>query len=278
MKLSLTTHLASLGLIIPLSGRVSADKHSKLCPPAIPPLLQPHYRFDCPAPIDDTVPSHPLSLSPWTHYPLCVNAADVPANKFCLYTNAQHGIAGVSIITRPQNAAEATKILDEPIAPAYASHLLSDGAAGLELPYKIVDIPGRGKGVVATRKIVKHEPFMADYASLVVDLNFPGSVQRLQGYKLLHRATDQLTNPDRVLSLGRSNDMAADEIEDVLRTNAFHTVLAGEPHMILYPDVSVRFSPRIESEASDSWRKLTISYQRINHACNPKSVLRILRG
>ncbi len=276
MKLSLSTHLASLGLIIPLSAGMRADKPSKLCPPAIPPLLQPHYRFKCPVPIDDTTQSSPLSLSPWTHHPLCVDAADVPTNKFCVYTNAQHGIAGVSIITRPQNAAEATKVLDEPIAPAYASHLLSDGAPELELPYTIVDIPDKGKGVVATRNIVKHEPIMADYASLVVDMNFPGSVQRLKGYKLLHQATDQLSNPDRVLTLGRSNDMAADEIEDVLRTNAFHTVLAGEPHMILYPDVSVRVSPRIESEARKDGKKLIIVYQRINHACNPKSVSRVL--
>ncbi|KAI2615974.1 hypothetical protein GGR54DRAFT_610661 [Hypoxylon sp. NC1633] len=92
---------------------------------------------------------------------------------------------------------------------------------------------------------------MADWASVIVDLNFPTSVKRAQGYRLLHKATDQLSDPDRVLQLARSSAFSADIIEDVLRTNAFSYALADEPHMALYPDVS-----------------------RVNHACRPNAFIR----
>ncbi len=191
---------------------VEAYSATKLCPPEIPSVLQPHHRFECPAPIDEKTSLLPLSWPPWTHPPQCVSASDVPTNRLCVYTNSQHGIKGVSVITRPHLAAEATKILDEPIAPAYGFELMTNTTSGLDLPYQIVDIPGKGKGVIATRKIAKYELIMTDYASLVIDLTLPGSVQRLSGYKLLHVATDQLADPYRVKTLGRSSEHAADII------------------------------------------------------------------
>ncbi len=93
--------------------------------------------------------------------------------------------------------------------------------------------------MVATRLIRQYEIIMLDYASLVIDLSFPTRVRRAQGYEVLHQATDHLSDPDRVLSLGRSSTVAADIVEDVLRTNAFHTMLADTPHMALYPQISV---------------------------------------
>ncbi len=65
----------------------------------------------------------------------------------------------------------------------------SHGAA-----YRIVNVPGKGMGVVAARLISKYETIMLDYASVLVDLYFPSSVKREEGYTLLHLATDQLEN------------------------------------------------------------------------------------
>lgn len=83
---------------------------------------------------------------------------------------------------------------------------------------------------------------MVDWAALVVDLSFPTSVKRAQGYQLLHIAVDQLSDPDRVLLLARNNVFSADIVEDVLRTNAFSFTVAGETHMALYPKVAVSTS------------------------------------
>ncbi|KAK3346132.1 hypothetical protein B0T25DRAFT_551148 [Lasiosphaeria hispida] len=121
------------------------------------------------------------------------------------------------------------------------------------LPYKIVEVPGKGMGVVALRRFKRYEQIMLDYATLLVDISFASEIPAQQGYRLLRLAVDQLSEPSSVLELGQSNSMARDAVENVLRTNAFHTILGDEPHMALYPDVS-----------------------RINHACKPNAYTRFI--
>lgn len=68
---------------------------------------------------------------------------------------------------------------------------------------------------------------------------FTTEVSAFLGYRLLHAAVDQLADPDSVLELEQSNGYARDEVENILRTNAFNTPLGGDPHIALYPVVSV---------------------------------------
>lgn len=207
------------------------------CPPRIPAPLQHHAIFGCPSPINEKVLSEPSRWSPWTHAPECVNATGRPGTEYCVYTNSRHGIGGMSLITTPETAAASIDLLDEIEYPHPRGNSAGNGSD--RWPYKIVDMPGKGKGVVATRVIKQYEELMVDYASLVVDLVFPQALNREVGYDLLHTATDQLSDPRRVLTLGQSSSVAQDAIENVLRTNAFHTVLADREHMALFPDVSV---------------------------------------
>ncbi|KAK5659205.1 hypothetical protein OQA88_1296 [Cercophora sp. LCS_1] len=177
----------------------------------------------------DTVGPVPAKYSPWTHVPVCdVSAAD-PDRKYCVYTNSRHGKRGLSVLAKPEVATDNVGILNE-----YLDFSGNDG------PFKIVDIPGKGKGVVATRHIKRYEQIMADYAALLIDVSFATEVPAENGYKLLQVAVNQLADPESVLALGQSNDMANNPIENVLRTNAFHSVLGEEPHMALYPLVSMK--------------------------------------
>jgi len=207
------------------------------CALNVPQPLQNHGRFGCPLPIDETAPSIPTTWSPWSHPPQCVNATNNSTEKYCVYTNSRHGIVGVSLITTPRAAADSVDLLNEPILPSV--RLDSFEKHGAPLPYKIAEIPGKGLGVVATRPIEQFETLMVDYASMVVDLSFPHTVSRDEGYKLLHKATDQLADPSKVLKLATSIKEAGDIIENVLRTNAYQTELAGLPHMVLFPTVCV---------------------------------------
>lgn len=186
--------------------------------------------------------------------------------KFCVYTNSAHGHRGVSLITTPETAASVVEMLDDfnaefmrPLAASTdhgagrrANHSRSDTAAGYEgaedddddRPYKVVDMPEKGgKGAVATRRIKRAEIVMVDFASMVLDLAFPRSVRRLDGYELLTKAAGQLADPDRVLGLARKREHPPNLVEDVVRTNAFHFELDGKPHMALYADVAVGASP-----------------------------------
>ncbi|KAI0006309.1 SET domain-containing protein [Xylariaceae sp. FL0662B] len=217
---------------------------TKTCPPSIPAALPSEDQIVCPPPIDENVGHRPVDWSPWTHSPECLQSRKTPEAKYCVFTNSQHGNQGVSIVTTPETAANSVDMLNDSGYSSYARLLRnrSDGDS-----YKIVDIPGKGKGVIATRLIERSETIMRDWASVLIDLSFPKSVKRSQGYHLLHRAADQLLDPDKLLRLSHTNAIAADIVEDVVRTNAF----SWYPHMAVYPEVS-----------------------RINHACKPNAFIR----
>ncbi|KAF3354190.1 hypothetical protein VdG1_07655 [Verticillium dahliae VDG1] len=180
-------------------------------------------------------------------------AANDPKVKFCTYTDAGHGPHGFSLITTPEIAAANIDTLQDP-------SFSSVGAPNLEHwqkleddpPYEVVDLPGKGKGVVATRLIKKYDVFMSDYAVLFVNFQFTASVRQQDGYDQLHTAAERLRNPHALLSLGRSNPgHQSDIVEDVMRTNSFNLDISGVPHMGMFPKIS-----------------------RVNHACKPNSFMR----
>jgi hypothetical protein len=190
----------------------------------------------CPLPLDD-VSVRPSLGSPWTHPPQCEYSTDRAA-KYCVYTNSRQGSRGWSIITTPETAANSVWYLNQQFnrtsGPTGTSKPSQESP-----PYKIIDIPGKGKGLVATRFIKKYEEILLDYATVMVDIMFTTQVSAFLGYRLLHAAVEQLADPASVLELGKSNGFAQDSVENILRTNAFNTPLGGVPHIALYPTVSV---------------------------------------
>lgn len=218
------------------------------CSATVPAALKQRAHSDrdgaCPLPVDDRPETWPPlgGPTPWTHPPECEYAAGRAA-KYCAYTNSRHGPRGWSIVTTPETAADSVGILDTPLDDNNKNSLNVSSSSSRHAgtaPYKIVDIPGKGKGLVATRRIARHDEILADYATVLVDIAFATRVPALLGYRLLHAAVDRLADPGSILELGRSSDFALDEVENVLRTNSFHTLLGGVPHMAVYPAVSVR--------------------------------------
>ncbi|KAK1829335.1 hypothetical protein QBC39DRAFT_311182 [Podospora conica] len=190
----------------------------------------------CALPIDDSVPpSAPTRYSPWTAPPVC-EPATTPRTKYCVYTNSRHGARGMALITKPETAANLGHV-----ALDFSIPLPTNATAAA---WAIVDVPGRGKGVVATRAIRKWETFMVDYAAVMVDVEFAVDVEARRGYRLLARAVDGLGDPGSVRGLGMSSGLARDPLENVLRTNAFRARVGGEEHMAVYTVVSVSFWER----------------------------------
>ncbi|KAI1483512.1 SET domain-containing protein [Daldinia eschscholtzii] len=240
--------LQAVGLLAP---RVESHAHISAavgqCPLDLPEELQTQAHLGCPHPVDGKTADRPVNWSPWTHPPECVDSKKKPGVRYCVYSNSQHGNGGISLITTPETAASTVEILNDS-GYTHLKHFVNSSA---EPAYEVADIPGKGKGVVATRHIKRAEAIMADWAALIVGLDFPTSITRAEGYRLLHKAVDQLADPDRVLSLAYSSAFSGDIVEDILRTNSFSFTLADESHMALYPDVS-----------------------RVNHACRPNSYIR----
>lgn len=174
--------------------------------------------------------------APWTHRPYCGEDTN-----YCVFTNANFrgSSRGVSIIDIPSsNASDVTSTV------ASTSDLLVTEDPKTEQeppPYEMRDIPGKGKGLVATRKISRGQAFMVDYAVLVADTQFPSRVKRDQGRQLLREAVFRLPAADLVLDLARSS-LDPDNVpaaEDVMKTNAFTVDIGGKAYMALFPHIAV---------------------------------------
>lgn len=180
-------------------------------------------------PIDD-LGIKPRGWSPWTHQPYC---ADTP---YCVFTNAHfQGPNGVSLITTPESIESTLDSLESTFATPFQRVESAGGPT-----YEVLDIPGKGKGAVATRAIQRGEKLMIDYAGIIADKTFPSKMKMEQGRKLLETAVDQLPRGEQILELAMSTDTKTRVVEDLLRTNAFGLTVGGRDVMVLFPEISAR--------------------------------------
>jgi hypothetical protein len=178
----------------------------------------------------------------WTQLPYCENDTN-----YCVFTNANFPgpNRGVSIIDEQPTPGE-----DPSSSPALKtiSSLLSFPLPSVipkarqdSPPYEVRDIPGKGKGLIATRKIPRGKVFMVDYASLIIDIQLPNKVKRDQGRRLLKEAIERLPSADLILNLARSSpDLQNVPVwEDVVKTNSFSIEIGGRGYMALFPKIAV---------------------------------------
>lgn len=178
--------------------------------------------------------------APWTQQPYCVNGG-----SYCVFSKADFlgPDRGLSIIDlNPESGGNATSAI------ATLARLLSSNAPALgsvrsgSPPYEVRDIVGKGKGLVAIRKIPRGEVFMVDYPAVVADVHFPRRVRQEEGRQLLREAIARLPAAEEILSLARSsvNPDTVPVVEDVMKTNSFGVEIAGNDYMALFPNIAVR--------------------------------------
>ena len=196
-------------------------------------------------------PSEDYPYAPWSHKPHCTPSTSLPTlgQKFCVYTSNTTGPHGLSLIFPPGSARAATKYLDD---NPLDSFLTQEDAENLYLrgqPWKVVDIPGKAKGVVATRKIHMYETFMVDQAAVVVDMDAEKALSEAENKKLLKKAVDQLLVPGMIRDMSAAHSGKEEEVEggreegkleeDIMKTNAFGSTVAEVSSRALYPLISV---------------------------------------
>ncbi|KAJ4364044.1 hypothetical protein N0V83_009499 [Neocucurbitaria cava] len=214
--------------------------------------------------------------APWSHKPHCTTSTRLATlgQRYCVYTANTTGPHGISFVFTPSSARLATKYLDD---NPLDSFLTRDEAENLFLgdgpPWKIIDVPGKDKGVVATRKIKQYETFMMDQAAVVVDMDAEKALSAEENQKLLKVAVDRLLVPAMIRDMsGKHNRLEEDARkkkadheddeeegkleEDIMKTNAYGGTVADVSSRALYPLIS----------------------QRINHACNPNSFVLFSRA
>ncbi|KAK4119155.1 SET domain-containing protein [Parathielavia appendiculata] len=214
--------------------------------------------------LDSSTATPPSSWHPWTHKPYCTPSSSTP---WCVFTRASSPAAhGLSVITTPDEASAALNPLLHALdAPFFAPEKLM-----LPRPYEVRDIPGKGKGAIATRRIEKGRAVLVDYASIFAVVEYPADVMREEVRELLRVAAAQLGEPEEVEGLsrrGRRGGRVAEEeegeegmsvMEDVMLTNSFGTVIGGKEYMGLFTDLA-RFNHACEPNAFIHFSETTLS-------------------
>ncbi|KAK3305945.1 uncharacterized protein B0T15DRAFT_502968 [Chaetomium strumarium] len=281
MRSHLTLHLTLL--ILPtLSLSSQTSEPSQCASPAPSRPLHSHLTdITAPSCLDSHIsPSQPSAWHPWTHQPYCIPASDTP---WCVFTDAAHGI---SVITTPEEAADALH--------PHTHLVFGDDDDDDELllffepdkvmkprPYEVREIPGKGKGAVATRRIEKGKVMLVDTVSVLAAVEYPADVLREEVQDLLRVAAERLGEPGRVTGLakqgvkgrvmGRRRSGGTEEheqeqegedeeeedgvqemseMEDVMLTNSFGVTVGGKEYMGLFADLA-----------------------RFNHACKPNAFI-----
>ncbi|KAL2142888.1 hypothetical protein VTI28DRAFT_656 [Corynascus sepedonium] len=266
MRTSALVTLTSLALLpsSALSSVATSPPPPKQCGTGIS-----HYPFNstlttC---LDDAI-LPPTAWYPWTHRPHCVQSSE---NPWCVFTRASspraHG--GISVVATAEDAASAA------LNPLLRSFKDNDQSFFLfstpvELPYEVRDVPGKGKGAIATRRIARGSIVLVNYASVLAAVEYPADVMREEVQELLAVAAAQLGEPERVEGLSKRGEGRHDqvgegdgqgveedvegtemsEMEDVMLTNSFAVTVGGKEYMALFADLA-----------------------RFNHACKPNAFI-----
>ena len=245
--MGLSSILLTLTLLrLPFSQALKAQ--CDLFPP--PSLFPQHTKLHGSAIIDDTTPFDDLNLTtPWTQPPYCIIPRSIgSAQKFCIYTSSSYNLgAGLSILTTPEVAAALSHAALSPL-PAHAArnHLAHNGILSPDqeslLPYQVVPLPGKGKGVIATRHIPRFTTIMIGYPAMIIDNEFlPADPNKapVEGWRAFSRALMGLGDEERFLSMARSKEGDVHVVEDLVRTNAFGLFVGGRDLKGAYPEIAV---------------------------------------
>ena len=183
--------------------------------------------------------------SPWSYPPYCVPPENWPIGSppLCVFAAAHfRGGAGLGLLATPELAASVVDRLDDAAVPARERDHPSSPLASEESEpaYVVEDVPGRGKGVVARRKIGKWETVLVDYPAVIVQNDYHLALSAEQGRKMLKTLVDRLPEGRRDEVLGLSWSGEGGVVEGILKANVFSADLTQKP-FVLYPRGSVRY-------------------------------------
>ncbi|ORX95668.1 hypothetical protein BCR34DRAFT_441204, partial [Clohesyomyces aquaticus] len=198
--------------------------------------------------------------SHWSHEPFCKYSKNLVTvgKKFCTYTTNTTGLTGVSVIVTPSLAARIAK--DELLENDPAHNFLPLSLASKlkeDPPWSVREVPGKGMGVFAARRIERFETVMVDQASVLEDIDAEKALSTTEEREMLARAFKQLKFPEALMNMSAEHARREErgQLEaDIMVTNSFGTEIDGTNIRALFPQIS-----------------------RINHECNPNSFVLISR-
>lgn len=180
------------------------------------------------------------SPSPWTTSPKCIPKEN-STSTYCVYTNDKFANGrGISFFTSPSIAERIAAL------PAFSEKDLHSKVNQFDdPPWEIKVIPGRGKGLFATRTLHRGDELVSTtpvggFQSDALMADFP------LDYIYLHTAFIHLPESTQQLFLSTMAGSKGDPIMERINTNAFSGEFEGVPHFLLYPETAVSSSGKAE--------------------------------
>ncbi len=222
---------------------------SNQCPNEPAGRLGPRVHQTCPLPLEDDIALEGDS-GLWDPKPRCfgaVNHTDGDVRVNCIFASPTFRAGrGISLVTTPRAAANllGAGAFDDRPWPLAAQKRAAPG-----LPYAVVDVPGKGKGVVATRRIRKGEIVMVDSPALLIGVPILESLREHHRRRLIKHALGWLPARTRkvIYELQRGS---GPEIDGILEKNTWSVLLEDdETHLALFPGIAVSESEKGEGSS-----------------------------
>jgi hypothetical protein len=160
--------------------------------------------------------------------------------KFCIYTYiTPDGQAGVSLVAQPEKAAFAAAILASNPGPWGTTAPYHNAVSAGKKWYDVKDLPGKGKGLVATRTIPAGMVIVDEFPHLIGFASGAPGIAREANPEMLHLALYRLplSHHDTIDALARTT--GGEELEDAFRTNSYGVNIDGMEVSAIFPEIAV---------------------------------------
>ncbi|ORY66298.1 uncharacterized protein BCR38DRAFT_473569 [Pseudomassariella vexata] len=149
--------------------------------------------------------------------------------RYCVWSNTGFSGQGMSIVTTMANHQRVERL------PKVTARL--EGASS---HFLLAAVPGKGLGLIATRKIRRGERIMAVQPAILVHLKFIEESELEDQYRLLELAVNKLPTARKDSFMAQAGDLGGHRISDVIFTNSFQMSLGEEDgfHLGNFPEVS----------------------------------------
>lgn len=192
------------------------------CPNAPPGPLAKNPITACPLPgLIGVIPELESTTVQWTYPPRCLGPESLKPNGTrhdCLFTSAEfrngHGISIIGPASITADLIAQGAFIDRPDPPAAVKRQAGKPA------YRVVDVPGKGKGVVAARRIKRGEIVMADYPSVLISTGFVVETKPHHRRRLLKAAFNQLPEETKEAVYGLKRGAEKHPVDQIVGTNS----------------------------------------------------------
>lgn len=193
--------------------------------------------LQCPIPGKIGILEDEQNVVSWSFPPRCISQSveNSSTRLDCLFTSTDfRNTHGISLVTSTTAAAHLIGIDALSDAPPPLS------AKNRKPAYEIVPVEGKGKGVVATRKIRRGEIIMVDLPAVLIGIPFLADTKPHHRRRILKQAIKQLPaeTSSRIYNLYRSPGQY--EVDTILGPNSNTVFVADqEVHVGLFTEVAV---------------------------------------